>query len=176
MKALISVYDKEKIVEFTKCLNELGIEIIATEGTAKTILEGGIPVTKVSDITGFQEMLGGKIKTLYPTIHAKIMTSNIEIVAVNLIPVDTSKNSLEKMDVGGVALLKSGIKNFDDVAVIVNPERYDDIFKELKEGGVSNRTKLELAVEASDYILEYESKVNEIIKHLFKTFADVKTP
>ena len=67
MKALISVYDKEKIVEFTKGLNELGIEIIATEGTAKTILEGGIPVTKVSDITGFQEMLGGKIKTLYPS-------------------------------------------------------------------------------------------------------------
>jgi phosphoribosylaminoimidazolecarboxamide formyltransferase/IMP cyclohydrolase len=164
MKALISVFNKNKVIEFARNLNKLGIEIIATEGTAKEISMSGVPVVRVSELTGFQEMLGGKIKTLHPTIHAEIMTSEIEIVAVNLIPLDLSQNSLKSMDVGGVAMLKSGIKNFKDVGVIVNPERYDDILKELAEGGISDRTKLELAIEASDYILEYESKVNEILR------------
>ncbi len=177
MKALISVYEKEKIIEFAKGLNELGIEIIATDGTAKKILEAGIeiPVTNVSKLTGFEEMLSGKIKTLHPAIHAAIMTSEIEIVAVNLIPVDDEdskeKPSLDKMDVGGVALIKSGIKSFGDVAVIVNPKRYKVVLKELKEGKISDITRLKLAIEASDYIVWYESKVNEVIKTFSESFG-----
>jgi phosphoribosylaminoimidazolecarboxamide formyltransferase/IMP cyclohydrolase len=160
MKALISVFNKEKVVEFAKGLNELGIEIIATEGTAKAILEGGIPVTEVSEITGFQEMRN--IKTLHPMIHTGIMTSEIGIVAANLIPLHSK--SIESIDVGGIALLKSGIKNFANTAVVVNPKRYDELIRELLEGGISHRTKLNLAIEASEYILKYELKINEILK------------
>ena len=170
MKALISVSNKDDLSEFAKGLNELGVEIIATGKTAKAILEcgSGIEVKSVSEITGFQEMLGGKIKTLHPSIHAAIMTSEIEIVAVNLIPVDYDESkksfSLDKIDVGGVALLKSGIKTFRDVSVIVNPKMYEKVLKELRDGKISDRTKLELAIEASDYLVDYEMKVNKLIK------------
>jgi len=171
MKALISVFNKDKVVEFAKALNELGIEIIATEGTARPILESGIPVTKVSAFTGVPELLGGKIKTLHPRIHAGIATAEIGIVAVNLIPLDldlglglATKNALNGMDIGGVAMLRSGIKNFENVAVIVNPARYDAIIKELEKGELSHDMKLRLAREASRYILDYETKIGEILK------------
>ena len=165
MKALISVFNKDNVIEFARVLNEFGIEIIATEGTAKLILKSGIPVTKVSAFTGFQEMLGGKVKTLHPRIHAGIATAEIGIVAVNLIPLDFStKNPLDSMDIGGVAMLRSGIKNFENVAVIVNPARYDAIIKELEKGELSHDTKLRLAREASGYILDYETKIGEILK------------
>ncbi|MDY6965186.1 MAG: hypothetical protein SVM80_04345 [Halobacteriota archaeon] len=166
MKALLSVSDKKKIVEFAEGLSDLEFEIMATYGTAKVILDSGISVTRVSEITGFQEMLDGKIKTLHPKIHEEIMISEIRIVAVNLIPIDGTEDPLEKMDVGGVALIKSGIKSYRDVAVVVNPEKYVEVLKELMGGKISDKTRLELAIEASDYIVEYESKVNEIIKHI----------
>lgn len=173
MKALISVFNKNKVVEFAKALNELGIEIIATEGTEKEILKSGIPVAKVSAFTGVQELLGGKIKTLHPRIHAGIATAEIGIIAVNLIPLDldlglglglATKNALNGMDIGGVAMLRSGIKNFENVAVIVNPARYDAIIKELEKGELSHDTKLRLAREAFGYILDYETKIGEILK------------
>ena len=165
MKAVISVFNKDKVVEFAKALDELRVEIIATEGTARPILKSGIPVTKVSAFTGVQELLGGKIKTLHPRIHAGIATAEIGIVAVNLIPMDlATKNALNGMDIGGVAMLRSGIKNFENVAVIVNPARYDAIIKELEKGELSHDTKLRLAREASGYILDYETKIGEILK------------
>lgn len=168
MKALISVFNKDKVIELAKALNELGIEVIATEGTAKGLLVNGIVVTKVSAFTGFQELLGGKVKTLHPRIHAGIATAEIGIVAVNLIPLDfSSENTLNNMDIGGVAMLRSGIKNFENVAVIVNPARYDEIIGELgKEGELSHDTKLRLAREASKYILAYESKIDKILKRM----------
>ena len=178
MKAVISVFDKCRVVEFARALNKLGIEIIATEGTAQEILKAKIQVRKVSDFTGVQEILGEKvkIKTLHPKIHAGIATGEIGILAVNLIPlsldIKKKKNPLDNMDIGGVAMLLSGIKNFENVAVIVNPLRYDSIVKELEEKGrISYNTKLKLAKEAMKYILTYESKVNEIIENNFK-FVD----
>lgn len=166
MKALISVFNKDKVVELAKALNELGIDVIATEGTAKELLVNGIVVTKVSAFTGFQELLDGKVKTLHPRIHAGIATAEIGIVAVNLIPLDvSSENALNGMDIGGVAMLRSGIKNFKNVAVIVNPASYDEIIEELgKEGELSHDTKLRLACEASKYILAYESEIDKILK------------
>jgi phosphoribosylaminoimidazolecarboxamide formyltransferase/IMP cyclohydrolase len=108
-------------------------------------------------------MLDGKVKTLHPKIHAAIITAEIGIVAVNLIPLHP--NSIENMDIGGVALLRSAIKNFENVSVIVNPGRYDEIVKELrKEGNILYETKLNLAIEASEYILGYELKINELLK------------
>jgi len=169
MKAVISVFDKDKVVEFAKALNELGIELIATEGTARAILKSGIAVTKVSDFTGFQEMLGGKVKTLHPRIHAGIATAEIGIVVVNLIPPSdlTPKKPLDSMDIGGVAMLRSGIKNFENVAVIVNPSRYNEIIEELrKEGEITRDTRLSLAKEASKYLLAYDSKIDLLLRRM----------
>ncbi len=170
MKAVISVFNKDKVLEFAKALNELRIEIIATEGTARAILKDGIPVTRVSEFTGIQEMLEGKVKTLHPRIHAGIATAEIGIVAVNLIPLDlTTQKPLDSMDIGGVAMLRSGIKNFENIAVIVNPARYDEIIEGLRRNGeISRDTKLSLAKEASKYILAYESKVGMILERIRK--------
>ena len=166
MKAIISVFNKEKVIEFANALNELGIELIATEGTAADILKSGTPVTKVAAFTGFRALLDGRIKTLHPRIHAGIATAEIGIVAVNLIPLDVStEKPLESMDLGGVAMLRSGIKNCEDVAVIVNPARYDAIVVELvKRGQLSRDTKVQLALEASEYIGAYESTITTILK------------
>ncbi len=160
--ALISVFNKEGIVEFARNLSELGFGIIATEGTAKKLSIDGISVITASEFTGFQEDNG--IKTLHPRIHTGIAKGEIGIVAVNLIPLNRSKNSLENMDLGGFAMIRSAIKNFRHVAVIVNPKRYETIIKELKKGDLSYRTKLNLAVEASEYLLRYESKINNILR------------
>lgn len=166
MKALISVYNKDTVVEFARALNELGLETIATEGTARRIQDNRIPVTRVSVFTGVQEMLGGKLKTLHPRIHAEIATGAIEIVAVNLIPLDiSSENTLDHMDLGGVAMIRSAIKNFKHVAVIVNPMRYKELIEELRvTGQIARATKLRLAQEASKYIVTYESKINTILE------------
>jgi len=168
MKAVISVFDKDKVVAFAKALDEFRIEIIATEGTARAILQSRIPVTKVSEFTEWQEMLGGKVKTLHPRIHAGIATAEIGIVVVNLIPPDfTPQNPLDGMDIGGVAMLRSGIKNFENVAVIVNPARYDEIIGELRnDGGITRDTRLSLAKETSKYLLAYDSKIDRLLDRI----------
>ncbi|PXF50937.1 MAG: hypothetical protein C4B55_00455 [Candidatus Methanophagaceae archaeon] len=202
MKALISVFKKEKVVEFAAALKRLGVEVVATEGTARVLSENGVAVTKVSEFTGFQELLGlgagggagggvgggargsaggsGKVKTLHPRIHAAIATAEIGIVAVNLLPLEFSGEGVERegveregveplegMDIGGVALLRSGIKNFEEVAVVVNPARYDAVVEELaaaEEGRLSRATKLELAREASKYLLAYGAEIDKILR------------
>jgi phosphoribosylaminoimidazolecarboxamide formyltransferase/IMP cyclohydrolase len=168
MKAVISVSDKAGVVEFAKALHEQGIELLATEGTARTILECGTPVTRVSDFTDFPELLGGKVKTLHPRIHADIATGEIGIVVVNLIPLErTSKKPLDHMDIGGVAMLRNGIKNLEHVAVIVDPSRYDEIIEELEdEGTIARDAKLSLAKEALEYLLAYDSQVATLLERM----------
>lgn len=159
-KALISVSDKRGVKKFARDLSDLGIEIIATEGTANEISQNGIPVTRVSEFTGFSEMLGGKIKTLHPAVHAAIATSDITVVVVNLIPL----TSIERMDIGGITLLKSAIKNFKNVAAVTDPGQYEGIIGEISSNGeVSDETGLKLAIQASAYIVDYESRVHEIL-------------
>ncbi|HUV02782.1 MAG TPA: IMP cyclohydrolase [Desulfobacteria bacterium] len=171
MKAVISVFDKAGVVELAKALHEHGIELLATEGTARAISECGIPVTRVSEFTGSPELLGGKVKTLHPRIHAGIATGEIGIVIVNLIPLDSASASkkppLDKMDIGGVAMLRNGIKNFEHVAVIVDPARYDEIIEELEnEGAIARDTKLSLAKEALEYLLAYDSQVATLLERM----------
>jgi len=168
MKALISVFNKDKVVEFARALHELGIEIIATEGTARAIATSRTQVTKVSDFTGFQEMLEGKVKTLHPRIHAGIATAEIRFVVVNLLPLAlTPQKPLESMDVGGVAMLRSGIKNFEYVTVIVNPSRYQEVIAELREKGhITRETNLRLAREASNYLRAYESLIGMLLERM----------
>ncbi len=173
MKALLSVYNKDGIVELARRLEGLGIELIATDGTADTILKhgDGIVVKRVSEFTGMGEISGEiKIKTLHPSIHAGIATGDIGLVVVNLIPL---RGSLSNMDIGGVALIRSAIKHFEKTAVIVNPMRYQPITDELEllyrsGGGLpalpSYTTRLELACEAVNYIIEYDTEVNSILR------------
>jgi phosphoribosylaminoimidazolecarboxamide formyltransferase/IMP cyclohydrolase len=161
IRALVSVSDKTGVKKFASDLSDLGIEIIATEGTANEISQNEVPVTRVSEFTGFSEMLGGKIKTLHPAVHAAIATADIMVVVVNLIPL----TSIERMDIGGITLLKSAIKNFKNVAAVTDPEQYEGIIKEISSNGeVSDETRLKLAIQASAYIVNYESRINEILE------------
>jgi phosphoribosylaminoimidazolecarboxamide formyltransferase/IMP cyclohydrolase len=161
MKAILSVFDKTGIAAFANALHEGGIELIATEGTARELEKCGIPVTRVADFTGSPELLGGQVKTLHPRIHAAIATGEIGVVVVNLIPPGHGpEKTLEKMDLGGVALIRSGIKNFELVAVIVDPAQYDGIVEEIRDArNIARETKARLAKEALSYVLDYDSKI-----------------
>lgn len=159
-RALISVSDKRNLEKLANDLAGLGTEIIATEGTAREISQNGISVIPISELTGFSEMLGGRIKTLHPEVHAAIATGEIGIVVVNLIPM----SSIASMDIGGVALLKSAIKNFRNVAAVTDPDQYGDVIEEVRDkGGVSPETRLTLAIRASACIVEYESKAGKLL-------------
>jgi phosphoribosylaminoimidazolecarboxamide formyltransferase/IMP cyclohydrolase len=168
MKVIISVSNKDKIVTFAEALHALGFELIATEGTARAIGERGIPVTTVSQFTGCPELLEGKVKTLHPRIHTAIATGEIGMVVVNLMPPgDETEKPLAKMDIGGVALLRAGIKNFELVAVITNPTQYDAVLGELRTGKELPRdTKLRLAKEAIQYLITYDSRIAMLLKRL----------
>ncbi len=124
-------------------------------------------MTAVSELTGFGEMLGGGIKTLHPAVHAAIATSSITIVVVNLIPLTT----IESMDIGGVALLKSAMKNVRNVAAVTDPAQYDDVIREISENGdVSYETRLKLAIAAADYIVDYESRAGRVLREMSGVF------
>jgi phosphoribosylaminoimidazolecarboxamide formyltransferase/IMP cyclohydrolase len=166
MKAIFSVYNKTGVAAFARALHRRGVELIATEGTARALEQSGIPVTRVADFTGSPELLGGLVKTLHPRIHAAIATGEIKIIVVNLIPPGHgTEKPLEKMDLGGVALIRSGIKNFENVAVVVNPAQYDELIEEINaQGGIARPTKVNLARTALKYILRYDSKISMLLE------------
>ncbi|PID71744.1 MAG: IMP cyclohydrolase [Desulfobulbus propionicus] len=156
-RALISLTDKSGIEDFATALAQLGIEILSTGGTAKKLRESGLPVTDVSEFTGFPEMLDGRVKTLHPKVHGGILhqRSNpdhiaqceeqglqpIDIVAVNLYAFEKTVASgdcnfidaIENIDIGGPTLLRASAKNFQDVTVIVDPADYSLVLSELKQ-------------------------------------------
>jgi len=147
-RALISVSDKKGIIEFAKALREFGIEIISTGGTFTTLKNAGIEVKSVSDVTGFPEILDGRVKTLHPAIHAGILAvmdnpahleqlekhkiEPIDLVVVNLYPFEQTiavenvklNEAIEQIDIGGPAMVRSSSKNFRHTAVVVNPDLY----------------------------------------------------
>ncbi len=168
MKAIISVYDKTKLRELATALHERGITLLATDGTARSIQGGGVPVTPVVAFTGTPELLGGKVKTLHPRIHAEIATGEIGFVVVNLIPPDPgAEDPLDRMDIGGVALLRNGIKNCERVTVLVNPASYDEVGAELgKEGTIARTTNLRLAKAAMNYLISYDAKIARLLERL----------
>ncbi|MBR2071226.1 MAG: IMP cyclohydrolase, partial [Phascolarctobacterium sp.] len=172
-RALLSVSDKTGIVELARFLNENGVEIISTGGTMNAIKEAGIPVTYVSDVTGFPEIMDGRVKTLNPKIHGAILAvrSNpehmaalakheitpIDLVVVNLYPFRetvakpgvTEAEAIENIDIGGPAMVRASAKNFKDVVIVTYPSRYEGLMAMLKEtGDVDARTRKELALEA----------------------------
>ena len=165
-RALLSVSDKTGIVELAKFLSDNSVEIISTGGTMKAIKEAGIPVTYVSDVTGFPEIMDGRVKTLNPKIHGAILAvrSNpehmkalaehditpIDLVVVNLYPFRetvakpgvTEAEAIENIDIGGPAMVRASAKNFKDVVIVTYPSRYAGLMEMLaKEGDVDARTR-----------------------------------
>ncbi|KAB2953254.1 bifunctional phosphoribosylaminoimidazolecarboxamide formyltransferase/IMP cyclohydrolase [Heliorestis acidaminivorans] len=187
-RALISVSDKKGVVEFAQALVELGFEVVSTGGTFKTIKSAGVEVKYVTEITGFPEILDGRVKTLHPKVHGGILARRtpdhleqlkdnditpIDVVAVNLYPFRetiakagvTFEEAIENIDIGGPAMVRASAKNHASVTIVVNPDRYDGIVAELKEKGVvSAETRRQLALEAFAHTAEYDSAIAAYLK------------
>lgn len=189
MRALISVSDKTGIVDVAKQLVELGVEIISTGGTYQKLKEENVPAIEISDITGFPECLDGRVKTLHPNVHAGLlaMRSNpehmkqlkelnidtIDFVFVNLYPFKetilkddvTRAEAVENIDIGGPTMLRAAAKNYQDVAVVVDPADYDKVLTELKEEGeVSLDTKFYLMQKVFAHTSNYDTMIANYLK------------
>jgi len=180
--ALISVSDKTGIIELAKGLAGLGVKILSTGGTAKSIRENGVDVTDVSEHTGFPEIMDGRVKTLHPKIHGGLLAvrdneshmkqiedlgiGTIDLVVVNLYPFEktiskegvSQEEAVENIDIGGPSMIRSAAKNFKHVAIVVNPDRYDTLLRELNEkgGDLSYETRYELVTEAFKHTSQYD--------------------
>ncbi len=184
-RALLSVSDKQGVADFARGLSAMGITLLSTGGTARALREVGLAATEVSEVTGFPEMLDGRVKTLHPAIHAAILARRdlpghqqtleaagitpIDLVCVNLYPFRetvargdvTLAEALEQIDIGGPALIRSAAKNHPAVAVVVNPERYPALLAELTANGgsLSDRTRAALAAEAFRHTALYDAAI-----------------
>lgn len=190
-RALLSVYDKTGIVDFAKSLIELGFEIISSSGTARILRENNIPVKEVSEITGFPEIMGGRVKTLHPKIHGALLAvrdnpeymrqlqeqniTPIDIVAINLYPFEETVKKgasldeiIENIDIGGPAMVRASAKNFKFVTIIVNPKDYDMVIDELKQNGeTSLDTRKKLALKAFRHTAFYDSVIASVLNEKF---------
>lgn len=182
-RALISVFDKSNVVEFAEGLIKLDYEILSTGGTLKLLQESGVAATGVDDITGFPEILGGRVKTLHPKVHGGLLAKRsdeshlaelaeneiepIDIVAVNLYPFkDTlaNKNStdediIENIDIGGPTMLRAAAKNFTDVLVIVDPSDYKTVLSDLNEDKVDFKSRQKLAAKVFRHTAQYDALI-----------------
>ncbi|AEA47975.1 phosphoribosylaminoimidazolecarboxamide formyltransferase [Archaeoglobus veneficus] len=157
MRALISVSNKEGVAEFTAKLEEMGIEIFATEGTARSLEERGVRVRRLSELTGLKET--HQLKTLHPAIYEAIFSGEIGMVVVNLYPFE-EEPCIENIDIGGVTLLRAAAKNYRRCLAVSKPEQYDDVIKNLKEG-LTEEFRLKLASEAFEYVAAYDKAIAE---------------
>jgi phosphoribosylaminoimidazolecarboxamide formyltransferase/IMP cyclohydrolase len=189
MRALVSVSDKTGIVEFAKELVALGIEIISTGGTYNKLKEEGVPAIEISELTGFPECLDGRVKTLHPIVHAGLLAmrskpehmkqladleiQTIDMVVVNLYPFKatilkegvTREEAVENIDIGGPTMLRSAAKNYQDVAVVVDPRDYETVLKELKEKKeVSLDTKFYLMQKVFMHTSHYDTMIADYLK------------
>lgn len=200
MKALISVSDKTGIVEFAKELEKLGIEIISTGGTYKKLKEENINAIEISDLTGFPECLNGRVKTLHPKVHAGILAmrnnpehmkqlsdldiDTIDFVVVNLYPFKQTimkdnvsrEECVENIDIGGPTMLRSAAKNYQDVAVITDPNDYSIVLEELKsQNQVSLETKFYLMQKVFEHTANYDTMIFNYIKNERQDISYPKT-
>src|SRR4030095_6629720 len=188
-RALISVSDKTGIVDFARELASFNVEIISTGGTAKALRDAGITVRDISDITGFPEMMDGRVKTLHPRVHGGLLAIRdnpehvaameqhgiepIDMVVVNLYPFRetimragvTMAEAIEQIDIGGPAMIRSAAKNAHDVAVVVAPSTYDSIIYEMKsrDGALSLATRKRLAKAAFNQTATYDMFVSTFL-------------
>ena len=188
-RALVSVSDKTSIVEFVRGLLDAGVDIVSSGGTAAALAGAGLSVTKVTDVTGSPEILGGRVKTLHPKIHGGILADRrkqehldelaqqgiepIDLVVCNLYPFERTvadpdvaeDDAVEQIDIGGPAMVRAAAKNFHSVAVVVNPERYPTVQAEIAESGeISEETRRQLAVEAFAHTAAYDSAIVDYLR------------
>ncbi|MDE2607545.1 MAG: bifunctional phosphoribosylaminoimidazolecarboxamide formyltransferase/IMP cyclohydrolase [Burkholderiales bacterium] len=191
MNALLSVSDKTGIAELAQALHAAGVRLISTGGTAKLLADRGLPVTEVAELTGFPEMLDGRVKTLHPKVHGGLLArrdhpdhmaalhryaiSTIDLLVVNLYPFEqtvarpgcTLEEAIENIDIGGPAMVRSGAKNWKDVAVLTDASQYGKVVEELKASGqVSQATKFALAVAAFNRISNYDAAISDYLSSL----------
>ena len=182
MRAILSVFDKTGIIEFGKGLTELGCEIVSTGGTQAALATAGVPVTGISAVTGFPEILDGRVKTLHPVVHAGILARRdlpahtqtlrahgiapIDVVAVNLYPfVETLKSGadhaeiVENIDIGGPTLIRAAAKNADSVLVVVDPHDYTPVLDALAAGQADKAVRTHLATKAFQHTASYDNHV-----------------
>jgi len=193
-RALISVSDKSGIEDFARSLNELGVEIISTGGTAKMLSQAGIPVIPIDEVTGFPEMMDGRVKTLHPKIHGGLLGLRdnadhakqaenmgiqwIDLVIVNLYPFEatiakdnvTLEDAIENIDIGGPTMLRSAAKNYKFVAVVTDPVDYKTVLNEIGQtGNTTLETRQKLAAKVFRRTADYDSMIDQ---YLSKTLVD----
>ncbi len=184
MRALLSLSDKTGLIELARGLHQLGYELIASGGTAAAIAKAGLPVITVSELTGFPEILGGRVKTLHPAIHGAILARDtdsdqqelaqhhiqpIDIVVCNLYPFQKTiaqpdislEEATEQIDIGGVTLLRAAAKNFDRVIVLVDTADYAWVLKKLSDQGLSKQDRQRLALKAFKHTAAYDAAVSD---------------
>jgi len=198
-RALISVYDKAGVVEFARGLAGLGAEIYSSGGTQRLLSQAGIPVRSVSDLTGFPEILDGRVKTLHPGVHAGILARRdqpnhlrqlaehglqaIDVVAVNLYPfVETVRkpdasleDALENIDIGGPAMVRAAAKNFPHVIVLVDPADYNDALDALASGETPLEWRRKLAVKAFQHVAAYDTAISAYLRGFEDPFPPLIT-
>ena len=185
-RALLSVSDKTGLVELAKFLSERGVELISTGGTMKALQEAGLPVTYVSDVTGFPEIMDGRVKTLNPKIHGGILAVRskkehmealaahgikpIDLVVVNLYPFAetiATPGVPEEEDIGGPAMVRAAAKNFKDVVIVTYPSRYKGLMEQLAAAGdIDEKTRRELAAEAFRHTHEYDGMICRYLENI----------
>ena len=192
LRALISVSDKKNIVELAALLKKHNVEILSTGGTAKLFIENDIPVIEVSEYTDYPEMLGGRVKTLHPKIHGGILgkrndknhiktmkqnnINEIDLVIVNLYPFQSAIQqenctldlAIENIDIGGPTMIRAAAKNYSSVAVVTDPNDYEDFSKEFTRGNgsISNEYKFKLAKKAFLHTALYDSAISNYLSGL----------
>ena len=182
-RALLSVSDKAGLVDFARQLREAGVELVASGGTARQLSEAGLPALAVEDLTGFPEILGGRVKTLHPAVHGGILARRtpehlaelaahqlapIDLVVVNLYPFQqtvaqptvTLTDAVEQIDIGGVALLRAAAKNHESVTVVCDPADYATVAASFAAGGPTNQLRLQLALKAFQHTAQYDTAIS----------------
>jgi len=197
MNALISVSDKTGIVEFAQALHLLGLKLLSTGGTARLLAEQGLPVTEVAELTGFPEMLDGRVKTLHPKVHAGLLArrdlpahmaalaaqaiDTIDLLVVNLYPFEatvakagcTLEEAIENIDIGGPAMLRSAAKNWRDVGVLTDATQYAQVLAELKaDGQLTLKTRFALSVAAFNRVAQYDAAISNYLSAIAFDAAD----
>ncbi|MCB2188298.1 MAG: IMP cyclohydrolase [Deltaproteobacteria bacterium] len=194
MRALVSVTDKAGVTEFAKGLESHGVTILSTGGTAGKLRQGGVKVTDVAEVTGFPEMLDGRVKTLHPRIHGGILARRddpnhraqlsehhiapIDLVCVNLYAFEqtvsqegcTLENAIENIDIGGPCLIRAAAKNHSGVAVVTDPADYQPILGEMAKtgGSLSLATRQKLAAKAFRLTAQYDAAIAHYLERVFE--------
>jgi phosphoribosylaminoimidazolecarboxamide formyltransferase/IMP cyclohydrolase len=199
-RAILSVSDKSGLVSFGQALSARGFELVSTGGTAKALADAGLPVVSVSDVTGFPEMMDGRVKTLHPKIHGGILARRhhpedlhlarqhgiglVDLVVVNLYPfVETAAKPgikfddlIEQIDIGGPSLVRAAAKNFRDVLIVVSPKDYDEVIAELdRDGGPAPAFRFDLARRAFEHTGAYDTAIASTLKDVVIEGGDFRT-